>query len=122
RCGCRAQPSNLVGSVSELARTSASCAISDNRSPPITEYPYKFLPKVECLKTGNRRLQGDRAASIGKAMSEFHSLLEAEILGLPIGTVRSRLFRGREALRKLLDMDENTTGTGSARVGVAAAA
>ena len=28
-----------------------------------------------------------------------------QILGIPIGTVRSRLFRGREALRKFLDMD-----------------
>lgn len=30
----------------------------------------------------------------------------AEILRVPIGTVRSRLFRGRESLRRLLGMDE----------------
>ena len=34
----------------------------------------------------------------------------AAILDVPIGTVRSRLFRGREALRRLLDMDESTAG------------
>lgn len=32
----------------------------------------------------------------------------ATILGIPVGTVRSRLSRGRDRLRELMDLKENT--------------
>ncbi|MGH7062867.1 MAG: sigma-70 family RNA polymerase sigma factor [Stellaceae bacterium] len=35
----------------------------------------------------------------------------ASVLGIPIGTVRSRLSRGRESLRELMDMPDRTPGT-----------
>ena len=35
----------------------------------------------------------------------------ANVLGVPIGTVRSRLSRGRELLRKLMDMDAAVEGS-----------
>ena len=39
----------------------------------------------------------------------------AAILDVPIGTIRSRLSRGREALRELMDMDTKRAGTSAVR-------
>jgi RNA polymerase sigma-70 factor (ECF subfamily) len=38
----------------------------------------------------------------------------AQILEVPVGTVRSRLSRGRDALRRLMDMPERSEGVGQA--------
>jgi len=36
----------------------------------------------------------------------------AEVLGVPVGTVRSRLSRGRDAVRQLMGMPEKSHGSG----------
>jgi RNA polymerase sigma-70 factor, ECF subfamily len=38
----------------------------------------------------------------------------ARVLDVPVGTVRSRLSRGRDALRRLMDMPERNEGAGEA--------
>jgi len=40
----------------------------------------------------------------------------AQVLGVPVGTVRSRLSRGREALRRLMDLPERSGAASSDRL------
>ena len=39
----------------------------------------------------------------------------AAVLDVPVGTIRSRLSRGREALRKLMDMEDERAGIAAVR-------
>jgi RNA polymerase sigma-70 factor (ECF subfamily) len=73
-------------------------------------------------------LQTDDAASIARALSSlpdrFHQLLVlrevdglsyrelADVIGIPVGTVMSRLARAREALRGAVDHMSRATGSG----------
>ena len=58
------------------------------------------------------RLPEDQRAVVLLVGLEDMSYAEAaEILDVPVGTVRSRLARGRERLRRLTDGDENKVVT-----------
>jgi RNA polymerase sigma-70 factor, ECF subfamily len=43
----------------------------------------------------------------------------AQILRVPVGTVRSRLSRGRDALRRLMDLREGAAASATARAATA---
>jgi RNA polymerase sigma-70 factor (ECF subfamily) len=50
------------------------------------------------------RLPEDQRLAVGLVLVEGHSYREAsEVLEIPIGTLTSRLARGREALQAMLD-------------------
>ena len=53
------------------------------------------------------------------ALEDLSYVEVAEVLRIPIGTVRSRLSRGRTALRRLMDMGEKTAPARNLRDGLA---
>jgi RNA polymerase sigma-70 factor (ECF subfamily) len=62
----------------------------------------------------NQLAQEQRQVILLVGLEEFSYVEAAAILNVPVGTVRSRLSRGRDHLRRLLDMPErapSVTGT-----------
>jgi RNA polymerase sigma-70 factor (ECF subfamily) len=68
--------------------------------------PFEPPPSITASAVGEafEKLPADfRSALLVVAVEGFSYKEAAEILGVPIGTVMSRLHRGREALRRLVD-------------------
>lgn len=62
----------------------------------------------QCIQRALARLSPEhRAVLVMKDMEGQKYEMMAEVLGVPIGTIRSRLHRARLELRELLERDEN---------------
>lgn len=71
--------------------------------------------RIACLEIGEAlaRLPDEQRAAIALTVIEGFSYDEAaEMMNIPIGTLRSRLFRGRETLRQLYDEGAPKTDVG----------
>ena len=61
------------------------------------------LRELECALARLREEQREVVLLVGLEGMSYE--MAAKVLGVPIGTVRSRLSRARDALRQLMDMD-----------------
>jgi len=98
-----------VNSVRRAVREGAAVVISETE------------PALNCAPSQLRSLElRDLDLALGKLPGEQRAVIllvglegmrydaVAEITGVPVGTVRSRLSRGREALRRLMDVQPET--------------
>lgn len=95
--------------------------VNQARSPRLVEYPGdEALPDLPLRATQHDALElRDFARSLARLPEEQREVLllvaledlsyedTAKVLGIPVGTVMSRLSRGREKLRALLDGSES---------------
>ena len=85
--------------------------VNQARSPRLVDYPGDdALPDLPTRATQNDALElRDFAHSLSRLPEEQREVVlldTAKVLGVPVGTVMSRLSRGRERLRALLDGSE----------------
>ncbi|MBV9587791.1 MAG: RNA polymerase sigma factor [Alphaproteobacteria bacterium] len=112
-----------VNNVRRPARDSVEIDADDNSQQLIaTTDPTASCQLRELEKALARLRQEEREVILLVGLEGLRYDETAEILGVPIGTVRSRLFRGREALRKLLEMEEPPAPTVRGEIEIAQAA
>ena len=71
-----------------------------------TTDPTALCQLYELDRALNQLSQEQRETILLVGLEEFSYIEAAAILNVPVGTVRSRLSRGRDHLRRLLDMPE----------------
>ena len=98
-----------VNDVRRSIREGVSVAIED-MAPVLTEHPSASAAlQLRDLEAAIAKLpQEQRQVILLVGLEGMRYEEVALILQVPIGTVRSRLSRGRDQLRRLMDMDEDT--------------
>ena len=110
-----------VNYVRRSVREGAAVALSDNE-PLLTRAPQQGQRlELRDLERAIAKLPEEQQSAILLVGLEGMRYEEvAAVLGVPVGTVRSRLSRGREALRKLVGMEPDDDEVSSATTARAA--
>jgi RNA polymerase sigma-70 factor, ECF subfamily len=99
-----------VNNVRRDIRESAAIEIEQVATTlPATTDPSAWRKMVELDRALTRLPLGQRQVILLVGLEGISYEDTAGILNIPVGTVRSRLSRGRDTLRELLDMEERPT-------------
>jgi len=92
-----------VNQVRRAVREGTPVGLNDTE-PPLTQAPHqgKRLELRDLDRAIGKLPQDQRSVILLVGLEGMHYEDVAEVLGVPIGTVRSRLSRGRESLRRLM--------------------
>ncbi len=93
--------------ISSVRSRRAAAQDLDDNLPELRQAPSQ-LDKLEVrdvLAALARLPEAQRAALVLVALEDFSYAEAARVLGIPIGTLMSRLARGREALRRAMSED-----------------
>jgi len=100
-----------VSQIRRAAREGSSVELSDREGPPLEPKQGQRLELRDLERAIDKLPDGQRTAILLVGLEEISYEEAAARLNLPLGTVRSRVSRGREALRILTDRLPSRTET-----------